>query len=705
MKHLILCREYPPAPYPAGGIGTYARHIARLLAEAGETVHVVTERWDGAPDAMTVSCDGRLTVHRLALDMPEADAVAGDTDLPSQLLWSTCPSQVFSWQAALYSEALIERESIDVIEAQEWEAPLYYLQVRRALGLGPERQPPCIVHLHSPSAMIFEHNEWDRTLTDFLPLSRFEEYTIRAADCLLCPSHYLARGVAELFGLELDRIEIIRYPMGGTERIERPAEAWASNSICYVGRLELRKGVMEWVDAAVAVAGRHPTVTFDFFGSDTPIDGGVGRSVQGVLRSRIPRALRGRFRFHGSQSREQLFRALARTAIAVVPSRWENLPFTCIEAMATGLPVLVSPNGGMAELISDGQSGWVATNCSAAGLADALERALKTSPEDRARMGASAAERVRRACANDVVVRQHMELRARIARGGAQRSKWVAGKSRAVEMRDEGRAALGAIVTCLDNPGALAACIGDLRRLAEVTAIAIVADARFRDRLGTEVAGIPLHFVSAPSLTGARQLGLEALVGIAPQLGSVVFLDQDLRLQPRFATVCECVFAGQTAVGIVVPWIEFEGKKPWLDTGPCPVSLDGDEGPVPNGCAVRMEVLLREGGCGQEDAVWESLSGRGWMAVTYPEILVTAPNPARPAKRRYSGMALIQNRSAEFALQWFLATPLREKVRWAARLAAQPKRVIRWIGWQARATLRRALAPHRYKTATFRQSD
>jgi len=40
MTHLILCREYPPAPYPAGGIGAYTHHIAHLLAwaiERGET--------------------------------------------------------------------------------------------------------------------------------------------------------------------------------------------------------------------------------------------------------------------------------------------------------------------------------------------------------------------------------------------------------------------------------------------------------------------------------------------------------------------------------------------------------------------------------------------------------------------------------------------------------------------------------------------
>src|SRR6185436_18396159 len=72
VRHLILCREYPPSPYAAGGIGTYVHHIARLLAEAGETVHVIGQQWAGAPQATERRHDGRLTIHRVPLDEPVA---------------------------------------------------------------------------------------------------------------------------------------------------------------------------------------------------------------------------------------------------------------------------------------------------------------------------------------------------------------------------------------------------------------------------------------------------------------------------------------------------------------------------------------------------------------------------------------------------------------------------------------------------------
>jgi len=46
MKHLIIFSEYPPAP--GGGIGTHVWNMARLLADSGETIHVIGQLWKGA---------------------------------------------------------------------------------------------------------------------------------------------------------------------------------------------------------------------------------------------------------------------------------------------------------------------------------------------------------------------------------------------------------------------------------------------------------------------------------------------------------------------------------------------------------------------------------------------------------------------------------------------------------------------------------
>ena len=65
MRHLIISRELPPANYAAGGIGAYIANIVRLLAERGDTVYVIGERWSGAPHEREVLCDGRLIIHQI----------------------------------------------------------------------------------------------------------------------------------------------------------------------------------------------------------------------------------------------------------------------------------------------------------------------------------------------------------------------------------------------------------------------------------------------------------------------------------------------------------------------------------------------------------------------------------------------------------------------------------------------------------------
>ena len=121
MTHLIICREYPPAP-SGGGIGTYVDHMAGLLAAHGETVHVIGQLWPGAPRARETRAGGRLTVHRVAVEDPWRPAAARAIEDESILDALTDPNVPggFCWQAALLAESLIETTGVDIIEAQEY---------------------------------------------------------------------------------------------------------------------------------------------------------------------------------------------------------------------------------------------------------------------------------------------------------------------------------------------------------------------------------------------------------------------------------------------------------------------------------------------------------------------------------------------------------------------------------------------------------
>ena len=728
MKHLILCREYPPAPYPPGGIGTYAAHISRALAERGETVHVIGQRWEGADKDVETFCDGRLIVHRITAD----DAAFYPTLGPSPkvaraevdaMLASGFPAQWFSWVAAGLAERLIEREGIDVIEGQEWEAPLYFLMLRRALGLGPDRKPPCVVHLHSPTEYIFRHNEWSRARPDYLPMKRLEDYIIRAADAHLCPSQYLATHCERHYGLEQGSIAVIPLPLGDTQVQARDPQVWETGSICYFGRLEPRKGVIEWIDAAVKVALKDPRPHFEFIGSDLPYTEHL--TVRSYVEARIPEALRSRFVFHPAKPRAQLLDMLARARIAVVPSRWENFPNTCVEAMCTGLPVLATRNGGMAEMIEDGRSGWLAEAGTAPlpdRLADALQRALRTPPDRLAEMGKAAAASIHRFCDNMRIAEAHIATRRTISEKGASRSlrlpaclPWPERSERPVpariaQPRPERIAVAVIALRGADPEATLASLRGQTEPPAAIVTVGDVIPP----------GGDRYVAYSGASAAEARRLALESVSDASLWL----FLDAGAELQP-WAIQSIVQLAGQAHdAGLFVCW---SGER--LRSAPPAFPYQWLENEAEGIVCYRAEAITDAGGIPDdrlhEWALGNAVMAAGWAAAPLPALLGYPASQATSnevpaaqtlARRRLLAafpellagdaqalVGLLESRTADSAQARTMSResvgsavsvfrrPIREQMEIAIRAARQPIKTTHWALWRAKNIIKRPI--------------
>jgi glycosyltransferase involved in cell wall biosynthesis len=626
MKHLIISRELPPATYPAGGIGAYVVNIARLLAENGDTVHLIGERWRGSPHERETLLDGRLIVHRIgATDLPPVEA-REQTRARRELAGlheTVFPHQWFAWSAASLTERLVEEEGIDVIEAQEWEAPLYYFLLRRSLGLGPERRPPCIVHLHSPSVVIHHYNSPGVTPPSLPWTMRMEEFCIRSADALLCPGRRLAMEAERRFGIAANTVEVIPLPVGFAPRIDRDEAVWADGAICYVGRLEPRKGVIEWVESAARVAREHPHVHFDFVGADI-------WNLESALRGQIGRDLAPRFRFHGPKSKKEIATFLAKAMAGVVPSRWENFPNVCIEAMASGLPVIATRYGAMAELLEDGRSGWLAEDSGMAGmtdsLADALRRCLATTPRRRAAMGGVAAEAVRRICDNKAVVAAHQRFRAAVLARGAVRSL--------------GASVPGAPVGSANvvvRTEVLEAADGVLRSLEEQTmtphAVAVVYRRSINDppdgytTLGTAT---ELLFQHSAHVCGTQAWNAGyALLGAGSPPAFWMFLDEHDALEPDCLERMAGVLAARPDIGVATPWTERTGPAGRFDAHPSPsVAHQMIDNEVAPASAFNARALDATGpfrsGLPREHDVWalaNEVMAKGWAAATLPFLL------------------------------------------------------------------------------------
>ena len=640
MKHLIICPEYPPAPIPSGGIGTYVMHISKILAEAGEIVHVIAILWSGASVKREELCGGRLIIHRV----PRYSTGEGTRESMA-LAQSNFPNQCFSWNASLLAENLVLKSGIDVIEAQEYAAPLYYFQLRRALGLGPKRQPPCIIHLHSPTEFIARFNEQNLAHPYFMTAKRLEDFSIAAADAWLCPSLFLARQAEQHYGLKKNTISVIRLPTGDTPILQRTSDVWSDGSICYIGRLEPRKGVIEWVDAAVAVADEFTSVQFEFIGQDLQYVNGI--SVLEYVTERIPARMKNRFHFRGALSRDEMIRSVGKARIAAVPSRWENFPNTCVEAMCSGIPVIASRNGGMSEMIEDGRTGWLADECSGSALSKALRRALCTSSENLASMGYEASREIRRLCDNETVLSRHMEFRYRIAQGRAARSISIphnlpwAGRPLSDEScnrfsKTESKNGIAIVVTHQKNAMLIKDFLSMIREqivapFAVVLVVSPLLNDDSRESLqeirneGWIVREVPNGYSSAQ----LKNEGISTVFSLGLNPLAFVFIDTADYLYPHFTEACESVLRHCPDLGLVSSWTQHYPPNEKFVVKPCPSFpyqlLSNELAPV---TAVRTKALVETEFFNEELSpgfenwdLFNVIMAAGWKAVTYPSVL------------------------------------------------------------------------------------
>jgi len=128
----------------------------------------------------------------------------------------------------------------------------------------------------------------------------------------------------------------------------------------------------------------------------------------GELRPLVERSIRelglvDRVRLLGQRS--DVPRILATSDIFVLSSRWEGLPYTIIEAMMAGLPVMATRVGGVPELVEDGVTGFLIPPKDPDALAKALQKLLND-PELRKRMGQASREKALKEFTLDRMLRE-----------------------------------------------------------------------------------------------------------------------------------------------------------------------------------------------------------------------------------------------------------------------------------------------------------
>lgn len=195
----------------------------------------------------------------------------------------------------------------------------------------------------------------------------------------LCPSAFLADRM-RVAGVYPDRLRVLNNPVDGGAFT---AQDGPGVGVVFAGRLTRVKGV----DLAVRAVGMLPGTVLHIAGE------GPERAALEALSAAVAP---GQVRFHGRLDKEALGALLRSCAVSVVPSRWqENQPLAVLEALATGLPVVVSDLGGLPELVEDGVDGRVFRADDPTALASVL-RDLLSDPGRAKALGDAGREKVLR---------------------------------------------------------------------------------------------------------------------------------------------------------------------------------------------------------------------------------------------------------------------------------------------------------------------
>lgn len=209
--------------------------------------------------------------------------------------------------------------------------------------------------------------------------------------------------------LPSDRVSLIDngVPLEGHPERRRSSDDGPPR-LLFVGLLTPRKGVLDLLAASKLLRERGVRHELLLLGG-TPDE---GPDAEAKVRAGVDTHVR----LLGTRPPEEMPAAFAEADVFCLPSWWEAMPLSILEAMASGLPVVATDVGDVGRAVADGVTGFVVPPKDPERLAAALE-ALLTDAGLRRRFGAAGRARVAEMFSADVTAAQVGALYEELERG------------------------------------------------------------------------------------------------------------------------------------------------------------------------------------------------------------------------------------------------------------------------------------------------
>lgn len=219
----------------------------------------------------------------------------------------------------------------DVIHAHDWLTYFAGIAAKRVSG------KPLVVHMHA--------TEFDRSGENInRRVYAIEKAGMQAADRVIAVSELTRRIVIGKYGIPAEKVVTVHNAVRfGESEDAVPERAVKDKVVTFLGRITYQKGPDYFVEAAAKVLQRVPDVRFVMAGS--------GDLMNHVVRRVAQLGIADRFHFTGFLKGGEVQRMFRLSDVYVMPSVSEPFGISPLEAMRSGVPVIISRQSGVVEVL------------------------------------------------------------------------------------------------------------------------------------------------------------------------------------------------------------------------------------------------------------------------------------------------------------------------------------------------------------------
>jgi len=232
---------------------------------------------------------------------------------------------------ALVASSIANSYDYDVIHAHDW------LTYRAGVAAKKMSGKPLVVHMHA--------TEFDRSGENINQIVYdIERYGMHNADLVIAVSNLTRNIVIDRYGIPPEKVVTVHNAVEPSSKGHIEALRGVNEKVVtFLGRITFQKGPEYFVEAARRVLERDENVRFVMAGS--------GDLLNKMIRRVAALRIADRFHFTGFLRGDNVDKMFALSDVYVMPSVSEPFGISPLEAMRTNVPVVISKQSGVAEVL------------------------------------------------------------------------------------------------------------------------------------------------------------------------------------------------------------------------------------------------------------------------------------------------------------------------------------------------------------------